>query len=140
VSAALTAAERPRLKLAEQQEGFISHIGPVYETQLAGGWRRVLPLDRRHLGADGTVHGGAISAFADFVAWRAIADSTNGTPPRVAPIQTSLQYLGVAKSGQWLYGEGLLLKQSQGLYHVTVELFTAERSVATASALWKAFR
>jgi uncharacterized protein (TIGR00369 family) len=127
---------RPRMRLSSQQTGFSSHIGPFYEVQLATGMRRALALDARHLNPEGVVHGGVLSSFADFALYRAIGDEF-GHELRFATVTLNLQYLAAAKSGIWLYGEGMVLRRTRDLIFASGELFTDERSVATASGVWK---
>jgi uncharacterized protein (TIGR00369 family) len=129
-------SNRPRLKISSQQSGFSSHIGPFYEIKLAGGMRRALALDARHLNPEGVVHGGVLSSFADFTLYRAIGDEL-GHELRFATITLNLQFLAAAKAGVWLYGEGLVLRRTRDLIFASGELFTDDRSVATASGIWK---
>jgi uncharacterized protein (TIGR00369 family) len=131
-----TRTERLRLKISPQQQGFSSHIGPFYEIKLPSGMRRALALDTRHLNPEGTVHGGVISSFADFTLYRAIGDEL-GHQLRFATITLNVQFLSAAKSGLWLYGEGLVLRRTRDLIFASGELFTEERPVATMSGIWK---
>jgi uncharacterized protein (TIGR00369 family) len=135
-SAKPRAATRPRLKISPQQAGFSSHIGPFYEICLAGGMRRALSLDARHGNPEGVVHGGVISSFADFALYRAIGDEL-GHELRFATVTLNVQFLAAAKPGLWLYGEGLVLRRTRDLVFASGELFTDERSIATASGVWK---
>jgi uncharacterized protein (TIGR00369 family) len=127
---------RPRLKIAPQQAGFSSHIGPFYEVQLPHGMRRALELDARHLNPEGVVHGGVISSFADFTLYRTIGDEL-GHDLRYATVQLNVQFLASAKAGRWLFGEGIVLRRTRDLIFASGELFTDERSVAAVSGLWK---
>lgn len=123
----------PRLK-ALPAEGLLATLGPVYAVDLAQGTRLVLPLDRRHLDSDGLVHPGLCAAFADCTlrvsAARQVADGQ-----RLATVQLSFQLLAPARSGQWLYGEALLLKQAHRLLFLHGELFTDSGSIAAASGV-----
>ena len=65
---------RPRLRICPNQSGFFSHIGPCYEIVLAGGKRRAIALDHRHLSSEGVVHSAALSSFAEFCLQGAIGD------------------------------------------------------------------
>jgi uncharacterized protein (TIGR00369 family) len=127
---------RPRLKLSPQQAGFTEHFGPCYEVKLAQGMRRALALDGRHLNAEGVVHGGVLSSFAEFALSRTIGDDI-GHDLRIASVTLNLQFLSTAKSGIWLYAEGIVLRRTRDLMFASGELFTDERSVATASGVWK---
>jgi uncharacterized protein (TIGR00369 family) len=134
--APMTDPTRPRLKICPQLAGFSSFMGPFYEIKLAQGMRRALELDQRHANPEGVVHGGVISAFADFTLYRAIGDEI-GHEQLFATIQLNVQFLASSRPGRWLYGEGLVLRRARDLIFASGELFTDERSVASVSGIWK---
>jgi uncharacterized protein (TIGR00369 family) len=82
------------------------------------------------------VHGGVITSFADFVLYRAIGDEI-GHELRFATIALNVNFLAAAKAGRWLFGEGLVLRKTRDLIFASGEIFSDERSVATASGVWK---
>ena len=127
---------RPRLRICPNQSGFSSHIGPCYEIVLPGGKRRAIALDQRHLSSEGVVHSAALSSFAEFSLQGAIGDEL-GEELRLVCVTTTLQFLAAARAGIWLYGEGLVLRRTRDLIFASGELFTGERSIATASGVWK---
>lgn len=135
-SAINAAPARPRLRICPNQSGFSSHIGPCYEIALPSGKRRAIALDQRHLSTEGVVQGGALSSFAEFSLHGAIGDEL-GEELRLVCITLTLQFLASARSGMWLYGEGLVLRRTRDLIFASGELFTGERSIATASGVWK---
>lgn len=129
--------QRPRLRLVPHQEGFSGLAGPFYEIHLAdSGWRRALLLEPRHLNAQGVIHGGLLSTFADLVLHRAITDELGFDTP-CSTVQLNLQFLAAARAGRWLYGEGLVLRRTRSLLFVTGELFDDDRQVALATGIWK---
>ena len=130
------APARPRLKISPQQPGFSSQVGPFYEVRLHSGMRRALALESRHLNPEGVVHSGVIATFADFALYRAIGDEI-GHELRFAAVTLNVQFLSAAKAGIWLYGEGIMLRRTRELIFANGELFTDERTVATASGIWK---
>jgi uncharacterized protein (TIGR00369 family) len=132
----LSTNNRPRMRISAQQSGFSAHIGPFYEVMLPTGMRRALAIDARHINPEGVVHGGVISSFADFALYRAIGDEL-GHELRFATVTLNVQYLAAAKAGVWLYGEGLVLRRTRDLIFANGELFTDERSIATATGVWK---
>ena len=136
ITATERAAARPRLKISPQQPGFSSQVGPFYEVRLAGGMRRALALESRHLNAEGIVHSGVITSLADFALYRAIGDEI-GHELRFTVVTLNMQFLSAAKAGIWLYGEGIMLRRTRELIFANGELFTDERTVATVSGIWK---
>lgn len=131
----LTAA-RPRLRICPNQSSFSSHIGPCYEVTLAGGKRRAIALEHRHLNSEGVVQAGALSSFAEFCVHGAIHDEL-GAELRLVCVTLTLQFLASARASSWLYGEALVLRRTRDLIFASGELFTGERSIATASGVWK---
>lgn len=131
-----TTTTRPRLRICVNQSGFSSLLGPCYEIALPSGKRRALALDQRHLGSEGVVQAGALSSFAEFSLQGAISDEL-GEDLRLVCVTLTLQFLAAARAGIWLYGEGLVLRRTRDLIFASGEVFTSERSIATASGVWK---
>lgn len=126
----------PRLKLAPQQYGFATHIGPFYEIALESGMRRALLLDHRHLNPEGVVHGGVLTSFADFVLYRGIGDDI-GHELRFATIELNCQFLAAAFPNRWIYGEAHILRRTSSLIFAAGELFDQQRRIAFVSGIWK---
>lgn len=129
-------AALPRLKLAAQQLGFATHVGPFYEIALEHGMRRALLLDQRHLNPDGVIHAGVISTFAEYVLYRGIGDEV-GLEPRYATIELNCQFLAAAFSNRWIYGEAHVLRRTRSLVFAAGEIFDQKRRIAFASGIWK---
>lgn len=127
---------RPRLKLAGQQLGFASHIGPFYEIRLEHGMRRALLLDARHLNPQGVVEGGVIAGFGEFVLARGLRDEV-GEGPAYASIELGCQFLAAAFANRWIYGEAHILRRTRELVFAAGEIFDAQRRIAFVSGIWK---
>lgn len=129
-------AALPRLKLAAQQSRFTALIGPCYEIELEHGMRRALLLDQRHLNPEGLIHGGVLTAFAEFVLYRSIGDVLGHE--RCYPcIELNTQFIAGAQAGRWLYGESQILRQTGSLVFAAGELFDQQRRVSLVSAIFK---
>ena len=126
----------PRLKLAPQQSGFATHIGPFYEIELAHGMRRAVLLDQRHLNPEGVVHGGLIASFAEYVLYRAIGDEI-GHSARFATIDLHTQFLAAAFPNRWRYGAAHVLRRTRTLIFTAREIFDQQRRVAFVSGISK---
>ncbi len=126
----------PRLKLAPQQRGFSSHIGPFYEIELPHGMRRAVQLEPKHLNPEGVVHGGVITSFADFALYRAIGDEI-GHETQFATIELNCQFLAATFPGRWLYAEAQVLRRTRSIIFAAGEIFDADRQIAFASGIWK---
>jgi acyl-coenzyme A thioesterase PaaI-like protein len=128
----------PRLKLAPQQRGFSTLVGPFYEIALEQGMRRALLLETRHLNPEGVVQGGVISSFGEYVVYRAIGDEF-GHDLSCACIELNCQFLAAAYPSRWLYGEAHVLRRTRSLIFAAGELFDQKRRVAFVSGIWKVF-
>ena len=129
-------APLPRLKLAPQQDGFASLVGPFYEIALPHGMRRAVLLDGRHLSPAGVVHAGAIATFAEFVLARGIEDEV-GSDVRYLTIDLHCQYLAAAFPNRWVYGEAHILRRTRELVFAAGEVFDQQRRIAFVSGIWK---
>jgi uncharacterized protein (TIGR00369 family) len=129
-------SERPRLRIATQQSGFSGLVGPFYEIEISQRMRRALQLETRHSNPEGVVHGGVVATFADYVLYRAIGDEISHDVT-FATVQLSIQYLASARAGEWLFGEGIVLRKSRSLIFASGELFNENRPIAFATGIWK---
>ena len=122
--------------LCNQSEGFSSYIGPFYEKHTEQQIVRALPIRDCHLNPEGVVHGGVLLAFADFVMYRAIGDVV-GHQIKFATINLNSQFLAAVKPGDLLCGHGRIVRQSRSVIFADCELYTSQRTVMTASGIWK---
>mgnify|MGYP006171980235 CR=1 FL=1 len=84
----------------------------------------------------GALLGGVLLAFADFVMYRAIGDVV-GHQIKFATINLNSQFLAAVKAGELLCGHGRIVRQSRCVIFADCELYTSQRTVMTASGIWK---
>ena len=85
----------------EPQGPFLEHIGPVHVRE--EGEERVFGLraEERHCNHRGTIQGGLLSTFADFVLGRAIGAGADDGKDR-ATVSLTVDFLRPASPGDWI--------------------------------------
>jgi uncharacterized protein (TIGR00369 family) len=85
----------------DDQGPFLEHVGPVQVRETAGELVFGLRAEERHTNHRGTIQGGLLSSFADFVLGRAIeADADDGRAR--ATVSLTVDFLKPAKPGDWI--------------------------------------
>src|SRR4030042_6445330 len=79
----------------------LEFVGPFYIKDHDGGFIIGLRTAKKHCNTRGFIHGGLISTLADFALGYNAARS-GGTPMKVATINLTTDFSGVAKLGDWL--------------------------------------
>ena len=123
-------------RLCQHQQGFSSRAGPYWERQGDDAMVRGLMIGAEHLNPEGVVHGGVLTAFADYVLYRAIGDVI-GHDIRFATISLTCNFLAAAKHGDWLAGRGTVTRRTRSVIFAAGEIATDDRPVLTAQGLWK---
>ena len=115
---------------------FMELIGPLLRsTKLEGKNTYGLQTNDRHNNPIGLVHGGVLTSLLDHVvalaAWNAA-----GRVPTVT-IQMDTQFLGAAKSGDFLEARASIRHLTRSLVFIDAEVFCANGPIASASAILK---
>lgn len=121
--------------LAEGRGVFSTHNGPYYhrpgDGPLAEQAFYALP---RHANGMGLVHGGMLSAFMDGVlagaAWR-------GTGRRGLTIHLSIDYLHMARVGEWVMGEARMTRATHDVAFVEGRAYVRSHDVVRCSGIFK---
>ena len=89
---------------------------------------------KRHANGIGLVHGGMLSAFMDGVlagaAWR-------GTGQRSVTIHLSIDYLHMARVGEWVMGEAKLTRATRDVAFVEGRAYVGGKDVVRCSGIFK---
>ncbi|MDE1148062.1 MAG: PaaI family thioesterase [Azospirillaceae bacterium] len=126
--------------LCPVQPGFVAHIGPFWEGRPArgggdGGWVRAFVADERHLAPGGQIHTSVLSAFAEFVCLKTLADE--GVPDGdAALLGLTLNHLGSGPRGTLVQGEARMIRRNWSQLCTEVRVHDGDRTLATGSALW----
>ena len=126
--------------IAIRSDNYIALVGPLWarpaEEETRRGARRFGFLaERRHLNANGMVHGGMIMTFAD-QAVGLTARSIN-TGNRQATAQLDTHFLSGVAEGEFVEARCRVLRETKTLLFMAGEFSVGERPVATASGIWK---
>jgi uncharacterized protein (TIGR00369 family) len=121
----------------ENQGPFLEHIGPIHVKE--GGDDLIFGLlaEDRHANHRGTVQGGLLSTFADFVLGRAIDADAEDDKPR-ATVSLTVDFLKPAKPGDWIEGRGRVDRVGSTLSFADCALTVGGKEVVRARAVWVA--
>jgi uncharacterized protein (TIGR00369 family) len=123
---------------ADKRGQFSNHNGPYF--QKAGGGALVeqaffaLP---RHCNGVGLVHGGMLSAFMDGVLAGAV---WRGAGRRAVTIHLSIDFLHMARAGEWVFGEARLTRASRDVAFADGRAYVGASDVVRASGVFKLMR
>jgi acyl-coenzyme A thioesterase PaaI-like protein len=116
-------------------EGFIEHVGPIWERHEPDETRYGFVADPRHVNLLGVVQGGMLMTFADralgLCAWQA----AEGTP--CVTIQFEMQFLSSGRIGEFIELRPEVVRRTASLVFLRGVLTAGSRSVAAASGIWK---
>jgi uncharacterized protein (TIGR00369 family) len=119
----------------EEQGPFLEHVGPVYVREGADGLVLGLRAEQRHTNHRGTIQGGLLSTFADFVLGRAIeADADDGRDR--ATVSLTVDFLKPAKSGDWIESHSRVERVGGTLAFADCSLTVDGREIVRARAVW----
>lgn len=109
-------------------------LGPYYFKKESGFVQQGFWVQSKHINGSGVTHGGMIAAFADNVMAGALYGEIKA---RALTVQMNLQFISVAKEGEWLEGKGNILRITKSLAFCEADLFVEDRVVAKASGIFK---
>jgi uncharacterized protein (TIGR00369 family) len=120
---------------AEGRGLFSTHNGPYYARPSEGGLVEqaffALP---RHCNGVGLVHGGMLSAFMDGVLAGAV---WRGAQRRAVTIHLSIDFLHMARAGEWVLGEARLTRATREVAFAEGRAYVGGRDVVRASGVFK---
>lgn len=126
--------------VALTSDSYIGLVGPLWarptsEETKPGQRRYGFLAERRHLNANGVVHGGMILSFADHAVGMT-ARSVNRTN-RQATVQLDTQFLSGVEEGEFVEARCRMTRETKTLLFMAGEIVVGERPVATATGIWK---
>lgn len=119
-----------------RSHGFSSLSGPYWERREDGGWVRAFRVEARHLNPEGVVHGGVLTAFADYACYRAIGDELSHEV-RFATITLTCNFLAAGKEGGVIQARAAITRRTRSVIFAQGEIADAERPLMTMSGVWK---
>ena len=116
--------------------GFMKHNGGLlFRTISENEYEFKATIKENHLNAAGITHGGFIAAFVDAGAGTAAHRSADQNP--CVTISLELKFISAVKLGQELIGKTKIQKKTKSMVFLTCKLTAEDKTVATASGIWK---
>jgi len=116
-------------------EGFIEHVGPIWERRDAGELRYGFVADPKHANLLGVVQGGMLMTFGDRALGLRAWEAAGGAP--CVTVQFDMLFLSSGRIGEFIELEPELVRQTSSLLFLRGVLTAGSRSVAAASGIWK---
>ena len=113
---------------------FSTRNGPFYDRRTEAGVERGLFVLDRHCNSFGLMHGGMIATFLDGLL---AAQAHHASGQVGVTVQLSIDYLRMAREGEWLQGDAHATRKAGELVFVEGRVFTPAGDVARAHAIFK---
>ena len=122
-------------KTWENQGPFLEYVGPIYVREDGDDLVLGLQTEERHANHRGTIQGGLLSTFADFVLGRAIDADAEDDKPR-ATVSLTVDFLKPAKPGDWIEGRGRVDRVGSTLSFADCSLTVEGTEIVRSRAVW----
>ena len=120
------------------EEPFESRAGPFYRTVDADGVLGAFRAERRHMNAGGSVHGGCLMSFADFmlfsIAWDAFEDGSMGVT-----LTFNSEFLDAAREGELVTSRGEVTRMGKSTIFVRGMIYSDDRPAMSFSGTIRRF-
>lgn len=117
-------------------QGFGRQIGPMYErVNPDKTYIRAFLVSEAHTNGMKNCHGGMLMAFADMALGHAITLASNRYWVTVRMVT---DFVDAAQIGDWVEGTGTIAGDDSDIYTVTGRIWCAERTIMTATGIFKA--
>jgi len=114
---------------------FLDVTGPYFYKKLESGFMVGIEIAEKHGNASGTAHGGLIATLAD-VSIGYVTAFSQVPALRMTTANLSIDYVGSARVGEWLESRVTIQKVGRKLAFASAEIWTEQRLVAAASAIF----
>jgi len=114
---------------------FLDLIGPLLTRNGPGGSEFALAIDKRHVNARGTVHGGILSSLADVALGYAAATSVD-PPASLVTASLSIDFVGAASPGDTVVALVDVQRVGRRLAFANCHLSVDRQRIARASAVF----
>ena len=113
---------------------YTTHNGPFFHRSTPETLEHAFFVLKRHCNSLGIVHGGMLSTFMDGVLANAVGRET-GTAS--VTVHLSLDFLSMARAGDWVFGDAVVTRQTKDLIFVEGRIRVGTRDVLRASGIFK---
>jgi acyl-coenzyme A thioesterase PaaI-like protein len=125
----------PGYHLMNWTRGFGRSVGPLYEKSDANGFTRAFLVEEHHTNGMMNAHGGMLMSFADMALGHAVSFERSSWWVTVRLI---CDFVSACRLGDWVEGNGQIVAEEDGLFTVRGRIWVGERTVMTASGVFKA--
>ncbi len=115
--------------------GFEELVGPFYFRKEDDGVVFAVRALQKHANPNGVIHGGMLMTLADHTMGAMVWHSIGRRP--CATISMEGQFLAGGKVGDWIEARAEFTRQGRSLVFVRGRLTVGERTLLTASGIWK---
>ena len=112
---------------------YTTHNGPFFHRIEDDRLEHCFFVLKRHCNSLGIVHGGMLSTFMDGVLANAVGREA-GTAS--VTVHLSLDFLSMARAGDWVYGDGVVTRKTKDLIFVEGRIHTGSRDVMRATGIF----
>ncbi|SEJ83286.1 Thioesterase superfamily protein [Marinovum algicola] len=108
--------------------------GPYYIRRADGATTLGFRVQKRHLNAVGTCHGGLLAVFADMLGYGINVGDHSGAAPTVT---LSIDFLAPAREGDWVEASPELVRETRSLIFFQAVMRVGNGPVARCNGLYK---
>lgn len=116
---------------------YTTHNGPFFHKVDEAGFEHAFFALPRHCNGMGIVHGGMLTSFLDGLLATAVHRAT-GTAS--VTIHLSVDFLSMARAGEWVQGTGLVTRKTKDLAFCEASVRVGSRDVVRGSGVFKLMR
>jgi acyl-coenzyme A thioesterase PaaI-like protein len=135
MDAAIETGVPPGFRAVEMPGGFEELVGPFYFRKEDNGVVFALRALQKHANPNGIIHGGMLMTLADHTMGALVWHGIGRRP--CATVSMESQFVAGGKVGDWIEARAELTRQGRSLVFVRGRLTTGERTLLTASGIWK---
>jgi len=117
------------------EAGFNAYVGPVWRADDGSHFR--LTVRDIHMNGGGAVHGGMLMALADIAMGKTVQLALAADRQRAMTVSLSCDFIGAVKLGETIVTHVSITRRTRSIVFVTAVLAVDERTVLTATGLWK---
>lgn len=133
----LIPAPPPGFVRLDGKASFTTHNGPLFQRPPEGeavGVEQALYILPRHTNSLGVLHGGMLSSFLDGLLGGAVRRGSGRTG---VTIHLSVDFLRMARKGEWLMGEGRMTHLARDVAFAEARAWVGRSEVGRATGVFK---
>jgi uncharacterized protein (TIGR00369 family) len=113
---------------------FTQYNGPFYHRPNSEVFEHGFFVLNRHCNSLGIAHGGMLASFIDGMLGHAVS---SGAKAAAVTIHLSLDYLSMARAGEWVQGEARVTRRARDVAFAEARATVGSKDVVRATAIFK---